>query len=125
MNPLQRCFLLLILTVVNGRLADGATESVGTSSVSATLPDEESFSSATPAPSGTEAVNSTGAEVPAVRAVNFTVNTTLSESEAPTVATEAPAATTVQPAVSAQGKLHLRLGQLSFLFAAFIKLLGL
>lgn len=101
MNPLQRCFFL-ILTVVNGRLAQGATESVGTSSVSATPPDGEPFSSATPAPSGTEAVNSTGVEVPAVRAVNSTVNTALSASEAPTAATEAPAATTVQPAVSPQ-----------------------
>ncbi|KAL3967703.1 prospero homeobox 1 [Sarotherodon galilaeus] len=105
MSSIQWCFLPLILTVICGRLAHGATDPVGTSSISATPANGEPFSSATPAPSGTEAVNSTGVnttEVPTLATVSSTVNTTLSATEAPTAAPESPTATTVQPTVSPQ-----------------------
>lgn len=128
MTSIQCCFLPLILTVICGRLAHGATDPVGSSSISATPANGEPISSVTPAPSGTEAVNSTGVnttEVPTLATVNSTMNTTLSATEAPTAAAESPTATTVQRAGSPQGKLHLHLhrllGRLS-LFVASITL---
>ncbi|KAM8729188.1 tectonic-3-like [Acanthopagrus schlegelii] len=103
MNSRQWCRAVQIYLVLCGRLANAATESGVTSTVNST---GEAVSSPTPAPGGTEAVDSASVGPTEAAALNFTQdspNTTLAVSEAPTVATEEPPATTAQPLVTSEG----------------------
>lgn len=107
MNSRQWCRAVQIYLVLCGRLANAATESGVTSTVNST---GEAVSSPTPAPGGTEAVDSASVGPTEAAALNFTQdspNTTLAVSEAPTVATEEPPATTAKPLVTSEGTLHL------------------
>ncbi|XP_044194045.1 tectonic-3-like [Thunnus albacares] len=88
MNSHQWCILLQIFLVLCGCLAQAATDST----VSASPATEGPFSSATPAPGFTEAATG-GLGVGTAEAAT----TELTTSDAPTVVTEAPYATTVQP----------------------------
>lgn len=107
MNSRQWCRAVQIFLVLCGRLANAATESGVTSTFNST---GESVSSPTPAPGGTEAVDSASVGPTEAAALNFTQdspNTTQAVSEAPTMATEEPPATTAQPLVTSEGTLHL------------------
>ncbi|XP_037611717.1 tectonic-3-like [Sebastes umbrosus] len=109
MNPRQWCRSVQIFIVLCGRLAHAATEP----GVTPSPVNGEPFSSTTPAAGGAVAVDS--ASVGTTEAVtlvstlvptqdstlNSTLNSTLSE--APSMVTEAPPATTVQPLVISEG----------------------
>ncbi|XP_031698739.1 tectonic-3 [Anarrhichthys ocellatus] len=102
MNFRQWYCSLQICIVLCGRLARAATDAGPTSSVTPTPVIGDSFSSATPAPGGTAAVDVTS--VGTIEAV--TLASTLDStpgSEAPTVVTEAAPATTVQPQLTSEG----------------------
>lgn len=108
MNFRQWCRSVPIFIVLCGRLANAATESGVTSTDNISPTNGEPFSSATPAPGGTAALDS--ATVGTAEAVTLdSVITTLSVSEAPTVVSEAPSATTAQPVLTSQGNLLLPL----------------
>lgn len=103
MNFRQWCRLVKIFIVVCGRLANAATESGVTSTDIISPTNGESFSSATPAPGGTEAVGSASVGTTEAVTRDSTVVTTLTASEVPTVVSEAPSATTAQPVVTSEG----------------------
>lgn len=92
MNSRRWCRSLHIFIVLCARLANAATESEVSPTVNVSPTNGGAFSSATPAPDVTEAVDSTS------------VGTT-GASEAPTVLTDEPSAPTVQPVVTPEGNL--------------------
>ncbi|XP_044035374.1 tectonic-3-like [Siniperca chuatsi] len=95
MNSRQWCRSVQIFIFLCGRVANAVTESGVTSSPT----NGEPFSSATPAPGGTGTVDSTTEAV----TLDSMATTTLTVSEAPTVVTEAPSATSGQPVVISEG----------------------
>ncbi|XP_029311602.1 tectonic-3-like isoform X2 [Cottoperca gobio] len=95
-RSLQICILFLC-----GRWAHAATDSGFTSTVTPSPMNGESFSSATSAPGGTAAVDSTTEAVTPDSMTLSEASTVVTE--APTVVTEAPPATTVQPLLASQG----------------------
>ncbi|XP_045925256.1 tectonic-3-like [Micropterus dolomieu] len=101
MNSCQWCRSVQIFILLCGRLAHAATDSNVTASTNGAP-----FSSATPAPGATGAVDSTSVGTGAVdsTSVGSTETATLdSVTAAPTVVTEAPSATTVPPVVTSEG----------------------
>ncbi|XP_018542791.1 tectonic-3 isoform X2 [Lates calcarifer] len=118
MNSRRWCRSLHLFIIFYARLANAATESGLSSTVSVGTTNVGSFSSATPAPGGTVAVDSTGVgttevseaptgdtEAPTVFTEAPTVFTEAPTvfTEAPTESTEAPSASTVQPVVTSEG----------------------
>ncbi|KAM7381682.1 hypothetical protein PAMA_012498 [Pampus argenteus] len=95
MNSHQWCILVQVFLILCGRVAQAATEST----VTASPTNQESLSSATPAPGVTESP-----PVPTDVGTAWAATTTaLTVSEAPIVVTEAPSATTVQPVLTQGG----------------------
>ncbi|XP_033466734.1 tectonic-3-like isoform X2 [Epinephelus lanceolatus] len=121
----RQWWLVQIFIIFCGRLAHAATEAGVTSTVTPSPIPGEPLSSATPAPGGTAAAGSTNVGTTEAVTLNptldpssldptldsstveptldYTATTSLSVSEAPTVVTEAPPATTVQPVVTSEG----------------------
>ncbi|XP_054454271.1 tectonic-3-like [Anoplopoma fimbria] len=115
MNSRQWYRSFQICMVLCGRLAQAATDSGVSSTVTASSVNGQPFSSATPAPGGTAAGDVTSVGTTEAVTMDTTLDstvdstldsmatTTMTVSESPTVVTDLPLASTVQPLVTSEG----------------------